>query len=509
MNNPIIKRYSFSLFRRNSIIVTGIIYFSLVMLINSLTFFYFVANMQSGTPVDVHKLAMTAYPWMLGLSVILFWGMASLAPANIIFSQIIKGSYDFFEILPISGRTKATGLLVGTNLLYYPLAVISIILTTQYGILGGIEPRHQLYILMLFISVGLFFNTLSVLVCVSSTNINKKRFKGQTNGVSSTAGIFILFVVLGMPLIGVIADSEKGLQELLAFEWNFYSLNISAMLLISFFALYFASWNFTGAARKLQEKTVPMFSRSGAVKYLISLQSILFGFFFDYMFRDDIFVEHLAGTFAIVSYFLMLIITLATRRSKKRIVQEIERMVIKENNSLKKTVLKILGISNFSTSLILFTIWSIPTLILAKISGYRPDHIIIHFCTFFVFTVFALSCSEVYLFLKDSKWKYHILITLFFFIYQGGIFFGGVLSRSSNLLIFSFPGYLISMFPDTHRESISNFERVLALTFNAVISLMLLGGVVAFYKLLWQKKITDAELQKTIKEEKLIAKQKS
>ncbi len=502
MNNPIIKRYSFSLFRRNSIIVASIIYISLIMLINTITFLYFVANMQSNTPIDVQKLAMTAYPWMLGLSVILLWGMASITPANIIFSQITKGSYDFFEILPLSGRTKATGLLIGTNLIYYPLAAISIILTIQYGMLGGVGPIQQLNILLLFLFGGLFCNTLSVLLCVSSTNLNKKQSKIGTNKNGSIVGIIILALVFGIPIIGALSDSKQGINELLELKWNFYSFKISAILFISLAALYFAGWNFTGAARKLQDKTLPMFTRGGAVKYLISLQFILFGFFFNYLFRDSIEMSRFAGAFAIVLFFIMLAIYLATRRNKKRIIQSIDRIAITEKKPMSVTILKIVNISNISEALILFTVWAIPALIFAITSGYSINSIIIHFCTFAIFTILAASCSEFYILFKDSKWKYHFLITLFFFVYQGGIFLGGILSRSGDLLIFSFPGYIILMFPGNLTEKISNIQRIQALIFNAFIAFALFGCVISFYTMLWQKIIADFKLKKVIDEEK-------
>jgi len=503
MKNPIIKRYSFSLFRKSSIIIAGIIYVSLLILINSFALLYLITKIKSGTTtLDIKELATLVYPWMLALSVLVFWVMASITPVSILFSQIVKGSQDFFEILPLSGFKKASGLLIGTNLIYYPLSIISMVITVQYGILAGLRVGLQLNIIYLFTTVGIFCNTLSVLTGVSSIKLKKRQ---KSVGGNPLVAVVFGVIFLGFPLLGVLSHSSHAFFDLDQIKISFYNFKIPIMLLIGTIALYFAVWNFIGSARKLTDKTLPFFTRPGAVIYFLSLQVLLFGFLFEYTLDNKLNRENIYGLFGIITFFLMLIISIASLRHKKKIFHAIERITISQFNPIHKKsnncetnskdkdstsmkLLKITNESNLPIFIILFTLWSIPTLttlILSKTSSLNI--ILIHFLTFLVFTLFVAGISELYILLKDNRWKYHFIVTLFVFIYQGGICLGGILTQSSSLLIFSFPGYLFSILETSLFCKVSMTERIQALGFNLFTSIALLSGVFYLYYLYLEK----------------------
>jgi hypothetical protein len=478
--------------------------------------------MKSGvTSVDIRELSRLVYPWMLGLSILAFWIMASITPVSIVFSQIVKGSQDFFEILPLSGFKKAAGLLIGTNLIYYPLSIISIILTTQYGILADFRTGMQLNVIYFFVTVGLFCNTLSILAGVSSIKLTKRQKNVGGNPLAAT--IFAV-IFLGFPLIGALSNSGHNFFEFDKITLSFYSFKIPIMILFGSIALYLAVWNFLGTARKLTDKTLPFFTRPGAVIYFLSLQFLIFGFFFEYMLNNKSNRLLLVTISSIILFFLMLIISIASLRQKKRVFNAIDRISTDyktkqiqvqerdsgENISLTENqprlpitaLLKIINQSNLPVFGILFILWAITSLTLTILSDMPAwDIISVHFLTFTVFTLFAAGASELYILLKDSRWKYHFIVTLFLFIYQGGICLGGILVHSTSLLIFSFPGYLFSMFNNSIFSTVSNSERIQALAFNLFIAIATISGVIYLYYIHLEKTRTliETDLYKKLK----------
>ncbi len=469
-NNPIINRYRFSLYRPLNLIVAGIIYCTLVMVISVLCILANIpGNFTGFNDVDFKEISRLIYYWLLGLETLLLWIMASSAPATVINTQIIKRSQDFFELLPLSGFRKTVGILVGTNLIYYPFVIINFLIMTNFAVLGGVRFSLQFNTIVALLCVGIFFNSFTLLVTLLT-----QTKKPKANSQQTSAGLIVLLpaIILGITVISNIGNFER--KEL--FEWvtfKFYQVDLPIILFISFWAVYFSVWNIFGSIRKLQQKSLPLFSPLGATLFFIGCEFLITGFFYPH-FQDTGISENLLCTHGIIGFILLVIIVCSSLQSRKRLIESINRIALEEKKGNSR-FFSLFRKSNLFVPSILLFIWTVIAIGLGLNTNFPSQVGILHLIAFIMFCLFIFCLNDISVLIKRSSKIMSFLFIFFGMVVQILPLVIGVMLQVKLLIITSFLGYAFSMFSGfPPRTKISIFLRMQAVLINIIISLSLL-----------------------------------
>jgi hypothetical protein len=187
-------------------------------------------------------------------------------------AEIYGNSYDFFRMLPLGAYQKATGILLGKNLVILLFSAINFVFFLLFGILGKVNIVLQGQFIVLLAALTLFTNSVALLSSVYSV-------KGKRR--SNPVVLVILFSLFVVPYImnAVYFLSTEG-EDLHTYLVTFFNIKIPILLLISFIALYFSIWVIKGVARKFNREREPLFTRGGAVLFMLGLEVITLGLFY-------------------------------------------------------------------------------------------------------------------------------------------------------------------------------------------------------------------------------------
>ena len=132
-NNPLIRRYRYSLMRPRQLWIHLTIHVSIIIL---LLYINYIAYEYQGIYENTTKLFLSICYQFLILQLIILWIWGAINSGSAITKEITGNSYDFFRMLPISAGKKTIGILVGKNLIIMLLAIIDFILIIVFGKLG-------------------------------------------------------------------------------------------------------------------------------------------------------------------------------------------------------------------------------------------------------------------------------------------------------------------------------------------------------------------------------------
>ena len=375
MSNPLIQRYRYSTMRPKQFWIYVTIYICIVLLVVSLNYSGYKYQTFFEDIVKFHRGLY--YQFLIFQTMILFvWSAYNSGSA--IKEEILNKSFDFFRMLPLSAYKKAFGILLGKNLVVFLFGAINFVFLTYFGLRGGVNINLQGQIILIIVSVTILANSVALL---SSINPAKK---SKSSGV-----IFILlavFFVMPMVINGIIALSF--VDELESYSVYFFRMKIPILLLISFIALYFSCWAFKGIFRKFTYEQEPLFTRKGAVLFLLGYIFVAAGLCYNYISEMENDAVHLYWFLTLVPIFL---VPLGSLRSLDRYI-EYSRFIQGRSDSGEMGFISVLLYSNLALTFVLFAIWAVSAMAACLLAKYAAVGFILG-----LYNVFILFSSYLFL----------------------------------------------------------------------------------------------------------------
>ena len=476
LRNPLTRRYGFSLLRRWNLIATLGIYFSLLATINFLSLLY-VFRLGGVSSLGVPLIAETALPWIAGLAVLILWAMASNAPSAVLTNQYATGARMFFDLLPLSGKRKAWGLLIGANLLYYPLAILTLFIGTQYALIAGVKLASVLTLLFLVIGLGAFLNTMSLLASTSASArmAQMKTSKGKSANVSPGVAMILVASLVGLPAMLAVASSFENADAAAEYAVPFFAWNVPLLLLLAVIAFVLACWCFAGAARQLGPLPVPLFSRFGAVWFLVLSEFVALGFFWKGMVEQRHPEQYAAMPFLLSIAAAFLVGVGGSRRSRD--IYEAIHAGAASGKTPVRRVMDIVLESNSALFACLIAVWLAFNALVFICIGAPPLKSFALFASTLLFMAWSALAWELFNLFKVEYSHKHYVVGFGIALYVLGPFLAGMLSRDAFLLSLNPVGYVIVAFSGStvFRDAVYAPPQVIAVH---IFSLAVMGWLV-------------------------------
>jgi hypothetical protein len=341
-DNPLIERYRYSALRPRQLWIYVTIYISVILLIILLNYAGYQYRAFFEDIVECNK---SLYYQFLTFEAIVLFIWSAYNSGSAIREEMLNKSYDFFRLLPLPAHKKATGILIGKNLLVFLFGAINLVFLTYFGLAGGINIKLQGQILLLLISITILSN----LTCLLSSINPAKRSKGPGIALAFLAAFFLI------SMIGNAIAMSSSVKELENVRVYFFKIRFPVLLLIFFITLYFSIWELTGILRRFTREQEPLFTRKGVLLFLVGYIFVVAGLYYTHISKED--------TGLIYSYWLVTLIPLliipwgSLRRFDSYI--EFSRAFQTKPGSRKQGVFSVLVFSNLLLEIALFAIWAV------------------------------------------------------------------------------------------------------------------------------------------------------
>jgi len=392
-NNPIIQRYRFSQFRPQQFWTFGTLYICSLLLIFFINISVYNLGQVFGSLQELYK---TLFIQLTIIQVILLWLLMPMNCSNVVPREIADKSFDFFRMLPLSADKKTIGILVGRNLFNILIATLNLCIWLILGILGEISIRFLLQWFLLLVTGTLLLNSISLLLSVLSYQ-NKK-------SVSVPVLVIVAIFAFG-PILGVIGDAvEDG--EVTDFLVNFLNFQVPILYLISAYILIGTVWAFIGILRRFSFEYEPLFSRKGALGFMICFLFLVYALYHKYLLN----VENDNANFLFYSFYFitslpLLGICLLSIRSFDKYI-ETTRLSFKKDGVFWKIFLN----SNLFLCFSLALLWGLSTGIVSIVTGFSPDYCKLTML-FFTAWLIIFSLVEIYaIYLPNNEKIGYLLI---------------------------------------------------------------------------------------------------
>jgi hypothetical protein len=155
-----------------------------------------------------------------------------------------------------------------------------------------------------------------------------------------------------MMIPAVIALSS--VDELEHYPVYFFKIKIPILLLISLIALYFSCWIFKGILRRFTHEQEPLFTRKGALLFLLGYIFIAVGLYYTYIPKER---SELIYTYWLLTLIPVLLIPLGSLRNLDKYI-EYSRFIQSRPKSRKTGLVPIVMYSNLALAIALFAIWT-------------------------------------------------------------------------------------------------------------------------------------------------------
>ncbi|MEN8127138.1 MAG: hypothetical protein ABFR90_04945 [Planctomycetota bacterium] len=342
--NPLIRRYRFSQFRPQQLVIFGVLYgcvLSLLLFINISIYRFGDAFNSSNTLYDSLFIQFTI------MQILMMWLLMPMNCSSAIQKEISEKSFDFFRMLPIPAYHKATGILVGRNLFNLIIAGINFIFCVVFGILAELPPALLIQLLLLLICFSLALNFASLLSSILS-------FKKARSNVLA----LVLLAIFGFgPVMGGLFEAVDN-GDIQAFKVHFITIEVPILYLISAYVLVAAVWFFVGVLRRFSFEYQSLCSRKGAIFLMITYLFLLYGIFHHFLFDASELARYHQPEpfyiFYILGLFPLALIPLFSMRTFDQYV-EITRTSKCQNGLLLRQFLH----SNLFLGIILFALWAL------------------------------------------------------------------------------------------------------------------------------------------------------
>jgi hypothetical protein len=358
------------------------IYISVVLLLLFINYTLYIHQDIFSSP---QELCRSIYFQFLAFQIIILWIWGGISSASAVKEEITGKTYDFFRMLPLAAHQKTTGILIGKNLVVLFLTAINCLFLISFGSAGGLSVNLQSQIFLGLFSIAILINSTALL---SSINPNLKSKK--TNAL----GIVILVFLFGPFLfgsLGALSEIAK-LEEVTA--W-FFVIELPFLILISLTALYFCCWAVIGILRKFTREDEPLFTRKGALLFMLGFEFILLGLFYYYLEKGETTVSY---TYWMLSLLAVLAIPFGALRSFEKYI-EYSGLIRAKSGSNVNAISHILLHSNISLVLGLSAIWyagSIAIILISRMEFLQGLYRIMILFSYYIFLMLLLELNVLY-----------------------------------------------------------------------------------------------------------------
>ncbi|MHC4758650.1 MAG: hypothetical protein ACYTE8_08330, partial [Planctomycetota bacterium] len=394
-DNPLIRRYRFSVLRVSQLWIYLTIYACVVLLILFLNFSVYSLK-TNAVPGEVF---FTLYCWfiLLQISVLLIWSTINSAAA--IPTELSEKTYDFFRLVPLSAMQKIMGILIGRNLLVLIMAGLNFLFILVFGALGGVSFDIQFQIILLFISVCLFSN--SLMLVLSSQHVRKRR-----RGSKPIFVIIFLLFIFGSPLINLAFTAFNEFEEIGDYLIRFYGIGIPVLVFISLVCLYLSFWNILGTVRKFTLEGESLFSKTGAVVFLVLYEGIVLGLLAPYVSSNRLIMIY---PFWISTFVCLVVVSLGSLKSYYGYMEGFSRYLKRRGNkaSLGR---RLVFDSNLSLFVLMSVIWSFFALLVVYLYQRPVMGFLSGLAVLLTFYLFAVLLMETYVVYMPINNKIHFLL---------------------------------------------------------------------------------------------------
>ena len=394
IKNPLIQRYRYSLLRPSHVLVYMTIYISVVLL---LLFINYTLYKHQDTFRSPQELCRGIFFQFLAFQVIILWIWGAFSSASAVKEEITGKTYDFFRMLPLAAHQKTIGILIGKNLVILLLTAINCLLLILSGSFGRLSANLQSQIFLALFSIAILINSTALL---SSINPGLKSKK------INALGIVILVFFFGPFLFGSLGALSQiaKLEEVKA--W-FFAIELPMLMLISLIALYFSCWAIKGILRKFTREDEPLFTRKGALLFMLAFEFILLGLFYHYLGKAETEVSYI---YWIISLLAVLAVPFGAIRSFDKYL-EFCGLIPEKTGSKVNTFSRVLLHSNISLALGLFAIWTVGSIAIILISRMELPQGLYRIWILFSFYLFLMLLLELNILYKPVSAKIgHLLV---------------------------------------------------------------------------------------------------
>ena len=400
LNNPLIRRYRYSLLRPSHVLVYVTIYISIVVL---LLFINYTFYKYQNTVYTLQGLCKGIYYQFLAFQVIVLWFLSAANSASAVKVEITGKTYDFFRMLPLPAHQKTIGILIGKNLVVLFLGAVNCLFLIFFGSAGGLSANLQIQVLFFIFSITILASSVALL-----SSINPARKTTEPNAVM----IFLLICFCGsfifIPLSGI-----SGIEELETFIAKFFVIEIPLLILASLIALYFSCWAIKGILRKFTREDEPLFTRKGALLFMLGFELILLGLFYHYLGKGETQVSY---AYWMISLLAVLAIPFGALRSFEKYL-EYSGLIRANSGSNVNAISRILPHSNISLALGLFVIWSafsVAVILFSRMEFLRDLYRIWILFSYYLFFMLLLELNILY---KSLSRKIGLLLIFIAVVY--------------------------------------------------------------------------------------------
>jgi hypothetical protein len=401
LNNPLIRRYRYSLMRPRQLWIYVTIYIAVLALIVFVNYTAYQYQEWFGNQIRFFK---GLYYQFLVLQVIVLCILAMINSSSAIKDEVNGKSYDFFRMLPISAGKKAAGILVGKNLVVLLLAGVNFLILIILGMLGRMEGILLGHYFLAVISVAVLTNSLALL-----SSINPAKAKKKNN--------IVLFIVLGFIFAPfVISSIGIAIRRINIFEnvtEKFYTIELPVLILISLVALYFSCWAIKGILRRFTREDEPLFTRMGAYLFMLGFEFVLFGLFYEHLNEGAQRTNYL---YWLISLLTVLLIPIWSLRSFERYLEH-SGLIQSKSAGNKNLLSAFLRYSNLLPVLVLFAIWTVGSIVTALMTGQGLLYNLYYIVILFSFYLFLMLLLELYVVYKPVSDKIGLLLSFITIVY--------------------------------------------------------------------------------------------
>lgn len=401
LNNPLIRRYRYSLMRPRQLWIYITIYIAVIALIVFINYTAYQYQEWFGNQIRFFK---GLYYQFLILQVIVLCILGMLNSSSAIKDEVTGKSYDFFRMLPISAGKKAAGILIGKNHVVLLLGGVNFLLLIILGMLGRMNGVLLGRYFLAVISVAVLTNSVALL-----SSINPAKARKRNN--------IVLFIVLGFIFAPfVISSIGIAIRRINIFEnvtEKFYTIELPVLILISLVALYFSCWAIKGILRRFTREDEPLFTRMGAYIFMVGFEFVLFGLFYEYL-KDG--AQKTNYLYWLISLLTVLLIPIWSLRSFDRYLEH-SGLIQSKSAGNKNLVSAFLRYSNLLPVLVLFAIWTAGTIVTALMTGQGLLYNLYYIVILFSFYLFLMLLLELYVVYKPVSDKIGLLLSFITIVY--------------------------------------------------------------------------------------------
>ncbi len=401
LNNPLIRRYRYSLMRPRQFWISFTIYIGIIALILFINYTAYQYRELFGARTLFLK---GVYYQFVVLQLIVLCILGAINSSSAIKEEVTGKSYDFFRMLPLSAGKKAVGILVGKNLVVLLVAAVNFILLIILGKLGRLDTTLLGHYFLALISLAIFTNSIALLSSINPVSTKKKTH-------------IVTFIILGFIfapfLLSVFGVAARKINVLETVTAKFYTIELPILVLISLIALYFSCWSIKGILRRFTREDEPLFTRTGAFLFMLGFEIVLFGLFYTYL-KDG--AEKANYWYWLISLLPVLLVPIWASHTYEKYI---ERSGLIQSRSSEKVniISRMLLYFNLSHELGLFVIWIIGSIVTSLLTGQKMLENIYNIIVLFSFFLFLMLLLELYVVYKPVSNKIGLLLVFIAVVY--------------------------------------------------------------------------------------------